>query len=402
MPRGLTLANTIGRPRPGIGPARRHRPTVHGILSAFCGSCPLPKSLPLSETSDRPHPGIRPARRHRPTVHGILSAFCGSHPLPKGLTLSEAIDRPHPGIRPARRHRPTVHGILSAFCGSHPLPKGLTLAETSDRPHPGIRPARRHHPAIGTSALRQALHGILPPRRTPRIERRPHGQPRLSDPRPPRRQQCRLAPRSLALQPLPAQRRPGSRRKPPARVPSRFARVQRSLAHCRRDRRIGVVRRRRDIRPPSVHTRRELRRQIRPEHICRSKQPRPHDRRPLVEVHRPPRRTVVAMLGARGGQAGKTLRRPRPRALPAMVPASPVRHRRRTAAQARPRFRPATRRQVRVAARIAVPQRAVSTFGSRRGRARTSYPGGGQGQAMQGGCPWRRDNRVGSGERAGG
>ena len=93
---------------------------------------------------------------------------------------------------------------------------------------------------------------------------------------------------------------------------------------------------------------------------------------------------VLPVRGVRPRHAGAALRRPWPGALSAMAPAPPVRHRRRPAGAARrPRLRPAARRQVGVAARVAVAQRAVAPTGS--------WPGG---RLWHGGLPRQRVNGV--------
>ena len=122
-----------------------------------------------------------------------------------------------------------------------------------------------------------------------------------------------------------------------------------------RDRPLEGARRRRQLLRPQRQPRLQFGRQIRPEPLRCGQHPGPDDQRPSVAVRRP----------LRPRQAGEPLRRPRPGAFPAMVPAAPVRHRRRAAGEARPRLRPAARRQVGVAARIAVAQRAVAPLHGR-------------------------------------
>src|SRR5271165_6639240 len=73
---------------------------------------------------------------------------------------------------------------------------------------------------------------------------------------------------------------------------------------------------------------------------------------------------VPSVRGVRPRHAGAALRRAWPGALAAMRPTPPIRHCRRPAGAARrARLRPAARRQVGVAARVAVAQRTVAPTG---------------------------------------
>ena len=149
-----------------------------------------------------------------------------------------------------------------------------------------------------------------------------------------------------------------------------------------RDRPLEGARRRRQLLRPQRQPRLQFGRQIRPEPLRCGQHPGPDDQRPSVAVRRPLRRAIIPVRGVRPRQAGEPLRRARPGAFPAMVPAAPVRHRRRAAGEARPRLRPAARRQVGVAARIAVAQRTVAP--------------------AQGGLPGHRDNGPRGGGGGGG